>query len=64
MAPNLIAVLGLICLVAAIQIQVRVVEEPYLRRVHGDPYLRYSAAAGRFLPGIGTRQAAEEGDVG
>jgi protein-S-isoprenylcysteine O-methyltransferase Ste14 len=55
MAPSLIAVLALICLIAAIQIQVRVVEEPYLRRIHGDPYIRYTASAGRFLPGIGTR---------
>jgi protein-S-isoprenylcysteine O-methyltransferase Ste14 len=55
MAPTLIALLGLICLIAAVQIQVRVVEEPYLRRVHGAPYLRYMAAAGRFLPRIGTR---------
>ena len=55
MAPSLIAVLALVCLIAAIQIQVRVVEEPYLRRIHGDPYIRYTARAGRFLPGIGTR---------
>jgi protein-S-isoprenylcysteine O-methyltransferase Ste14 len=53
MTPTLIAVLGLICLIAAVQIQVRVVEEPYLRRVHGAPYFRYMAAAGRFLPRIG-----------
>lgn len=55
MAPSLIAVLALVCLIAAIQIQVRVVEEPYLRRIHGGPYIRYTARAGRFLPGIGTR---------
>jgi protein-S-isoprenylcysteine O-methyltransferase Ste14 len=55
MAPSLIAVLALVCLIAAIQIQVRLVEEPYLWRIHGDPYLRYAATAGRFLPGIGTQ---------
>jgi protein-S-isoprenylcysteine O-methyltransferase Ste14 len=54
MAPSLIAVLALVCMIAAVQIQVRVVEEPYLRRIHGDPYLRYATTAGRFLPGIGS----------
>ncbi len=53
MAPTLVAVLALACLVAAVQIQVRVVEEPYLARTHGEPYLRYAASAGRFLPRIG-----------
>lgn len=53
MVPTLVAVLALACLVAAVQIQVRVVEERYLRRVHGEAYRRYSACAGRFLPGLG-----------
>jgi protein-S-isoprenylcysteine O-methyltransferase Ste14 len=53
MVPTLIAALALACLVAAIQVQVRVVEEPYLARTHGEPYLSYAASAGRFLPGVG-----------
>lgn len=53
MAPTLVAVLALAALVAAIQIQVRVVEEPYLIRAHGQAYARYAAAAGRFLPSVG-----------
>ena len=53
MAPTVPAILALVCLVAAVQIQVRVVEEPYLARIHGTPYRRYAASAGRFLPGIG-----------
>jgi protein-S-isoprenylcysteine O-methyltransferase Ste14 len=53
MAPTLIAVLALVCLTAAVQIQVRVVEEPYLRRTHGRAYADYAATAGRFLPAIG-----------
>jgi hypothetical protein len=36
MAPTLIAALALVCLVAAVQLQVRVVGEPYLRRVQCD----------------------------
>ena len=39
--------------VGALQLQVRAVEEPYLRSVHGDAYGTYAAATGRFLPGIG-----------
>jgi protein-S-isoprenylcysteine O-methyltransferase Ste14 len=53
MAPTLVAVLALACLIVAVQIQVRVVEEPYLRRAHGDTYTRYAATTGRFLPGLG-----------
>ncbi len=53
MAPTPVSVLGLILSVAAIEFQVRAVEEPYLRRVHGDAYRRYTAAVGRFLPLIG-----------
>jgi protein-S-isoprenylcysteine O-methyltransferase Ste14 len=53
MAPTPIAVLATVALVVAVQIQVRVVEEPYLRRVHGQDFARYAAGAGRFLPGIG-----------
>ncbi|MFE9466821.1 methyltransferase family protein [Streptomyces virginiae] len=55
MVPNWIAVLGLIALTAAVQLQVRVVEEPYLSTVHPDAYGAYTARTGRFLPGIGKR---------
>jgi protein-S-isoprenylcysteine O-methyltransferase Ste14 len=58
MAPTLVAFLALACLSTAVQIQVRVVEEPYLRRVHGDTYTRYAATTGRFLPGLGRTRPA------
>jgi protein-S-isoprenylcysteine O-methyltransferase Ste14 len=51
--PNLLAAMMLAGIVVAEQIQVRLVEEPYLLRVHGDAYRRYAAVTGRFLPGIG-----------
>ena len=51
--PNILSVIMLAAVVAAHQIQVRLVEEPYLLRVHGDEYRRYAASTGRFLPGIG-----------
>jgi protein-S-isoprenylcysteine O-methyltransferase Ste14 len=40
-------------LVAALEVQVRVVEEPYLRAVHGERYLQWAARTGRFVPGVG-----------
>ena len=38
MVPNLAAVAALLTLVAAVQLQVRAVEEPYLVAVHGEGY--------------------------
>lgn len=52
-APNPVAMAGFALLVASIQAQVRFVEEPYLAAVHGEEYLAYTAAVGRFVPGIG-----------
>ena len=36
--PNIVAITGYALLVASIELQVRLVEEPYLRRVHGESY--------------------------
>ena len=36
--PNLVALAGFLLLVATIELQVRIVEEPYLLTVHGDDY--------------------------
>jgi protein-S-isoprenylcysteine O-methyltransferase Ste14 len=51
--PNLAAIAGFVLVVATIELQVRVVEEPYLLTVHGDPYRDYLATVGRFVPGLG-----------
>jgi len=53
MVPTWVSVLALVALVAAVQIQVRAVEEPYLHSVHGGAYAAYASRAGRFLPGVG-----------
>lgn len=37
----------------ALELQVRRVEEPYLLRTHGAPYLDWACRTGRFLPGLG-----------
>lgn len=54
MVPTVVAAAALVCLVAAVHIQVRVIEEPYLQRVHGDAYAAYRTRAGRFLPRLRT----------
>jgi protein-S-isoprenylcysteine O-methyltransferase Ste14 len=61
LAPNLVALAGFVLLVVALQLQVRVVEEPYLRRVHGADYAAYEVAVGRFLPGVGRGPASQAG---
>jgi protein-S-isoprenylcysteine O-methyltransferase Ste14 len=53
MVPNTVAVVALVVIVTTYQIQVRLVEEPYLRRAHGERYRAYAARTGRFLPLIG-----------
>jgi protein-S-isoprenylcysteine O-methyltransferase Ste14 len=53
LVPTLVSLFALATLIAALEIQVRLVEEPYLRRSHGEPYRRYAQTTGRFLPGIG-----------
>ena len=53
MVPNFVAVLAVVALVTALEIQTRLVEEPYLMRAHGDAYRSYAARAGRFLPLVG-----------
>lgn len=58
MVPNAVAIVALLALLTAIELQVRVVEEPYLRRTHGDAYASYASRVGRFLPGVGRLPAA------
>lgn len=58
MTPNLIALLAFAALLATIELQVRVVEEPYLLSTHGQTYRDYCAAVGRFLPGVGRHESA------
>lgn len=53
MVPSAIAVLGLLAFAVALELQVRLVEEPHLLRVHGDAYAEYAGRVGRFVPGVG-----------
>jgi protein-S-isoprenylcysteine O-methyltransferase Ste14 len=53
LVPSWVSFLGLVGLVAALELQVRVVEEPYLLKAHGRAYAAYAARVGRFFPGVG-----------
>lgn len=53
MVPSAVAFIGLVALLVALELQVRVVEEPYLLRVHGAEYASYAGRVGRFVPGCG-----------
>jgi protein-S-isoprenylcysteine O-methyltransferase Ste14 len=53
LVPTWVALAAGVLLVAGLQIQVRLVEEPHLLRSHGEPYGDYARRVGRFLPGLG-----------
>jgi protein-S-isoprenylcysteine O-methyltransferase Ste14 len=53
MVPNVLAIAAFLTLVTALELQVRLVEEPYLLRVHGQAYADYAARVGRFVPRLG-----------
>ena len=53
LVPNAVALAGFVALFVALELQVRLVEEPYLLRAHGDRYAEYAARTGRFVPGVG-----------
>lgn len=53
MVPNPLSITAFVLLVASVELQVRFVEEPYLRQVQGAAYGKYTAAVGRFVPGLG-----------
>jgi protein-S-isoprenylcysteine O-methyltransferase Ste14 len=53
MVPSVVAFAGLAALLVALELQVRIVEEPYLLRTHGAAYAAYAARVGRFVPWLG-----------
>lgn len=53
LVANPVALVALVVVGLGIELQVRAVEEPYLRRAHGQVYVDYSRRVGRFLPGVG-----------
>jgi protein-S-isoprenylcysteine O-methyltransferase Ste14 len=53
LVPNAVAAVAIILGAAGLQMQVRLVEEPYLRTAHGMAFLDWAATSGRFLPKLG-----------
>ncbi|HET8862593.1 MAG TPA: isoprenylcysteine carboxylmethyltransferase family protein [Solirubrobacterales bacterium] len=53
MVPSPLAIAAFATLLIGLELQVRLVEEPYLLQVHGDEYASYAARVGRFVPGRG-----------
>lgn len=53
LAPNVVTLPGAILLIVALELQARLVEEPYLLAIHGERYAAYATQVGRFFPGIG-----------
>ena len=50
MVPSVLALAAIVTLFVGLELQVRLVEEPYLQQVHGDAYAAYAAHVGRFVP--------------
>ena len=53
MTPNVVTIASAIVALAAIEVQIRRVEEPYLLTAHGDVYRRYASKTGRLMPWLG-----------
>jgi protein-S-isoprenylcysteine O-methyltransferase Ste14 len=53
MVPTWLSLAAVVVIAIALELQVRVVEEPYLVRTHGNEYRAYALRVGRFVPGVG-----------
>jgi protein-S-isoprenylcysteine O-methyltransferase Ste14 len=62
LVPTAVSATALLCLLVAVELQVRLVEEPYLLRTHRQAYDSYAAATGRFVPGLGRLRRATPGE--
>jgi protein-S-isoprenylcysteine O-methyltransferase Ste14 len=57
MVPSGLAIAAFVALLVGLELQVRLVEEPYLLRTHPAEYVAYAAQVGRFVPGVGMMDA-------
>jgi protein-S-isoprenylcysteine O-methyltransferase Ste14 len=53
LVPSVVSFVALAVLIVSLEVQIRLVEEPYLRRVHGQGYERWAQHTGRLVPGLG-----------
>jgi protein-S-isoprenylcysteine O-methyltransferase Ste14 len=51
--PTWLGCAAVVTIALGLEVQVRLIEEPYLQRTHGDAYRDYASRVGRFVPGIG-----------
>ena len=56
---NVVALIAVPAIVAAVGLQVRLVEEPHLRAVHGNVYVDYCATTGRYIPPLRRRRRGD-----
>lgn len=57
LVPSVVAIIAVVLLVVALEIQTRLVEEPYLLDAHGETYAAYASRVGRFFPRVGRLNA-------
>jgi protein-S-isoprenylcysteine O-methyltransferase Ste14 len=62
LSPSNLGLIAWLISFAAVELQVRKVEEPYLLRIHGQRYRDYTAAVGRFLPFLGRARRVVQRD--
>lgn len=53
MVPNAFALAAMLLLLIALELRVRLVEEPHLRTIHSEAFDEYAKRVGRFIPGVG-----------
>jgi protein-S-isoprenylcysteine O-methyltransferase Ste14 len=51
--PTWLSLASIPLAIVAFEVQVRLVEEPHLLRVHGEPYRAWASRVGRFVPRLG-----------
>ena len=50
LVPTWLSIASVPAGILAFEVQVRLVEEPYLLRTHGEAFRAYASSVGRFLP--------------
>jgi protein-S-isoprenylcysteine O-methyltransferase Ste14 len=61
--PNFLSMTAFVTLCVAVELQVRIVEEPYLFRTHGERYAAYCRRVGRFVPLVGRGAGSPPGST-
>ena len=60
LVPSVVALASVATFLVSVEVETRAIEEPHLRRVHGEAYRSYAARVGRFVPGIGRLPAGQD----